>query len=317
MLVWLQRAGQFLAQNPADLRRRSTKDPYTYRSGHQKRGRMNFGSFETLAIETSDGLVTVTINRPEALNALSRKVVEELGNVCEALENVGGLGLRGGQRPGTPSRIRGVIITGAGGKAFVAGADVREIAAMTATEGESYARSMHEVTLAIEGLSLPVIACVDGYALGGGCELALAADFIYASESAQFGLPEVNLGLIPGFGGSVRLPARIGLGMARELIYTGRRIDAQEAQRLGLVNRVLPGRESLLAAAAETIGEIATKAPTAVALAKGSINEVVGRTTTEALETEANFFRLAFSTGDMREGTGAFVAKRKAAFRGQ
>jgi enoyl-CoA hydratase len=247
---------------------------------------MDFGTFETLAIETSHGVATVTINRPEALNALSTKVVEELAKVCEVLNQLGGTGTAAddGAWP-----VRGVILTGAGGKAFVAGADIREMTSMSQDEGEFYARSMHAVTLALETLPVPVIACVDGYALGGGCELALAADFIYATERAQFGQPEVNLGLVPGFGGSVRLQQRIGLGVARELIYTGRRIDAGEAQRLGLVNRVLPTREELLSAAAETIREIATKAPTAVALAKRSINE----------------------------GTEAFVAKREAVVPGR
>lgn len=282
---------------------------------------MDFGSFETLTIETSDGVATITINRPEALNALSQKVVEELARVCEVLNNVGGSGLANdpaGAATGDGAwQVRGVILTGAGGKAFVAGADIREMTAMNLDEGEFYARSMHTITLALEALPVPVIACVDGYALGGGCELALAADFIYASERAQFGQPEVNLGLVPGFGGSVRLQQRVGLGMARELIYTGRRIDAHEAHRLGLVNRVLPTREELLAAAAETIREIATKAPTAVALAKRSINEATGRPTAEGLDAEARAFRAAFGTEDMREGTDAFVNKRQAVFPGR
>jgi enoyl-CoA hydratase len=282
---------------------------------------MDFGSFETLTIETSDGVATVTINRPESLNALSGRVVEDLAKLCEVLNNVGGSGLAEGAAGGPTDdaawQVRGVILTGAGGKAFVAGADIREMIAMNQDEGEFYARSMHTVTLALEALPVPVIACVDGYALGGGCELALAADFIYASERAQFGQPEVNLGLVPGFGGSVRLQQRMGLGMARELIYTGRRIDAHEALRLGLVNRVLPTREELLAAAAETIGEIATKSPTAVALAKRAINDAAGRPTAEGLDVEARAFRLAFGTEDMREGTDAFISKRQPVFPGR
>lgn len=282
---------------------------------------MDFGSFETLAIETNDGVATVTINRPDALNALSAKVVEELAKVCEVLNNVGGSGIAAGPAGAATDdgawAVRGVILTGAGGKAFVAGADIREMTAMTEDQGEFYARSMHAVTLALEAVPVPVIACVDGFALGGGCELALAADFIYASERAQFGQPEVNLGLVPGFGGSVRLQQRIGLGMARELIYTGRRIDAHDAHRLGLVNRVLPTREDLLAAAAATIREIATKAPTAVALAKRAINEATGRPTAEGLDAEARSFRLAFGTEDSKEGTSAFVERREAVFPGR
>ncbi|MCH6468809.1 enoyl-CoA hydratase/isomerase family protein [Sinomonas terrae] len=284
---------------------------------------MDFGSFETLAIETSGGVATVTVNRPDALNALSGKVVEELARVCEVLNRLGGTGTSPASTGvhGTADDgawpVRGVILTGAGGKAFVAGADIREMTGMDADQAEFYARSMHAVTLALETVPVPVIACVDGFALGGGCELALAADFIYASERAQFGQPEVNLGLVPGFGGSVRLQQRIGLGMARELIYTGRRIDAHEAHRLGLVNRVLPAREELLAAAAETIREIATKSPTAVALSKRSINQATGRTTTEGLDIEARTFRAAFGTEDMKEGTTAFIEKRAAVFPGR
>lgn len=278
---------------------------------------MDFGTFDTLAIETSEGVATVTINRPEALNALSTKVVEELARVCEVLNQLGGTGTTASAALDGPWPVRGVILTGAGGKAFVAGADIREMTSMSLDEGEFYARSMHAVTLALEAVPVPVIACVDGFALGGGCELALAADFIYASERAQFGQPEVNLGLVPGFGGSVRLQQRIGLGPARELIYTGRRIDAVEALGLGLVNRVLPTREELLAAAAETIREVAAKSPTAVALAKRAINQATGRPTAEGLAIEASSFRAAFATEDKREGTAAFLEKRKAVFPGR
>ncbi|MDQ4504552.1 enoyl-CoA hydratase-related protein [Sinomonas sp. ASV322] len=322
---------------------------------------MDFGSYETLIVEASDGVATVTINRPEALNALSGQVVGELAKVCAlfaglgdargagaegagagASRDTGGAGAEGaggsrdtegsGAEGAGASRdtggiestaddgawpVRGVILTGAPGKAFVAGADIREMTSMSPDEAEAYARSMHSVTLALEALPVPVIACVDGYALGGGCELALAADFIYASESAQFGQPEVNLGLVPGFGGSVRLPQRVGLGMARELIYTARRLNAHEAYSLGLVNGVFSTREQLLETAAATIREIATKSPTAVAYAKRSINEAVGLPTAEGLEVEAKAFRAAFQTEDGREGTEAFLAKRPAAFPGR
>ncbi|MEA5455674.1 enoyl-CoA hydratase/isomerase family protein [Sinomonas sp. JGH33] len=287
---------------------------------------MDFGSYETLIVEFADGVATVTINRPEALNALSREVIDELAKVCDLFSGLGDARREdgdGANRGGAGADddgawpVRGVILTGAAGKAFVAGADIREMTSMSPDEAVAYARSMHAVTLALEALPVPVIACVDGYALGGGCELALAADFIYASESAQFGQPEVNLGLVPGFGGSVRLPQRIGLGMARELIYTARRLTAHEASSLGLVNGVFPTREQLLAAAAATIREIATKSPTAVAFAKRSINEAVGRTTAEGLDVEANAFRAAFETEDMKEGTEAFVAKRSPVFPGR
>jgi enoyl-CoA hydratase len=267
------------------------------------------GSYSTLELDLSDGILTLTVNRPEALNALSQQVVAELWKAFTAIQD------SCTHDAGWP--VRGVIVTGAGGKAFVAGADIREMTTMEPAEAAEYSRSMQGVTLLIEKLPVPVIAAVDGFALGGGCELALACDFIYASEAAQFGQPEVNLGLVPGFGGSVRLPQRVGLGPARELIYTGRRIDAAEALRLGLANRVLASRDELLAAARETLGEISAKAPLAVGLAKQSIAGAVGRRTSKGLEVEAEAFREAFTTEDMREGTGAFLEKRKAVFAGK
>ena len=194
------------------------------------------GSYTTLKLDLNDGILTLTVDRPDALNALSQQVVSELWKAFTAIQD------SCTHDAGWP--VRGVIVTGGGGKAFVAGADIREMASMDPDSAAEYARSMQGVTLLIEKLPVPVIAAVDGFALGGGCELALACDFIYASEAAQFGQPEVNLGLVPGFGGSVRLPQRVGLGPARELIYTARRIDAAEALRLGLANRVRPSRSS-------------------------------------------------------------------------
>ena len=267
------------------------------------------GSYTTLKLDLNDGILTLTVDRPDALNALSQQVVSELWKAFTAIQD------SCTHDAGWP--VRGVIVTGGGGKAFVAGADIREMASMDPDSAAEYARSMQGVTLLIEKLPVPVIAAVDGFALGGGCELALACDFIYASEAAQFGQPEVNLGLVPGFGGSVRLPQRVGLGPARELIYTARRIDAAEALRLGLANRVLPSREELLAAAGDTLREIAGKAPAAVGLAKQSIAGATGRPTNQGLETEAEAFREAFTTDDMREGTTAFLEKRKAAFTGK
>ncbi|GAA2202197.1 enoyl-CoA hydratase/isomerase family protein [Sinomonas flava] len=267
------------------------------------------GSYSTLKLDLDEGILTLTVDRPEALNALSQQVVSELWKAFTAIQD------SCTHDAGWP--VRGVIVTGGGGKAFVAGADIREMASMGPDSAAEYARSMQGVTLLIEKLPVPVIAAVDGFALGGGCELALACDFIYASEAAQFGQPEVNLGLVPGFGGSVRLPQRVGLGPARELIYTARRIDAAEALRLGLANRVLPSRDELLAAARETLQEIAGKAPAAVGLAKQSIAGATGRPTNQGLEAEAEAFREAFTTDDMREGTAAFLEKRKAAFTGK
>ena len=176
---------------------------------------------------------------------------------------------------------------------------------------------MHDVTLRLEALPVPVIAAVNGFALGGGCELAMACDFLYASATASFGQPEVNLGLVPGFGGSVRLQQRVGIGMARELIYTGRRIKADEALRIGLVNRVLENNEALLEAALATIAEIASKAPTAVANVKQALNEIAGLNVADGLEAEARSFVKAFGTEDSVVGRAAFVAKTAPEFPGR
>ena len=269
----------------------------------------DLGTYETLELDLRDHVLTLTVNRPKALNALSQQVVADLWKAFTAIQD------SCTHDAGWP--VRGVIVAGAGDKAFVAGADIREMSAMDPDTASEYGRSMHAVTLLIEKVPVPVIAAVDGFALGGGCELALACDFIYASEAAKFGQPEVNLGLVPGFGGSVRLPQRVGLGPARELIYTGRQIDAAEALRLGLVNRVLSTREELFEAARATLGEVIGKAPLAVGLSKRSIAGAVGRRTPKGLEVEADAFREAFTTEDMREGTAAFLEKRKAAFSGK
>ncbi|WP_369045586.1 enoyl-CoA hydratase/isomerase family protein [Sinomonas sp. P10A9] len=269
----------------------------------------DLGTYETLELDLTDHVLTLTVNRPKALNALSQQVVVDLWKALTAIQD------SCTHDAGWP--VRGVIVTGAGGKAFVAGADIREMSAMDPDTASEYGRSMHAVTLLLEKVPVPVIAAVDGFALGGGCELALACDFIYASEAARFGQPEVNLGLVPGFGGSVRLPQRVGLGPARELIYTGRQIDAAEALRLGLVNRVLPTRDELFEAARATLAEVIGKAPLAVGLSKQSIAGAVGRRTSKGLEVEAEAFREAFTTADMQEGTAAFLEKRKAVFIGR
>lgn len=264
----------------------------------------NTMSDKTLLLSDDGGVLTITVNRPDALNALNAVVLTEL---CTVLE--GALPLNGGD-------LRGVILTGAGERAFVAGADIREMSVMTPDEGEAFGALGQRVTRLLEELPVPVIACVSGYALGGGCELAMAADFIYATSSAVFGQPEVSLGLIPGFGGCARLHHRVGPSWAKELIYTGRKIDALEARRIGLVNRVFDTREEMLDSAAATLAEIATRSPVAVSLCKSVIGDSVGRTTTDALDIEKAAFRKAFTTDDMREGTAAFLAKRPPSFPG-
>jgi len=269
---------------------------------------MDFGSYLTLELETRGSALVVTINRPAALNALARAVVQDLTELTRRLSGLG----RDGEWP-----VRGVVLTGAGEKSFVAGADIVEMNTMDADVAGEYGEAMHRVTLALESLPVPVIAAVNGFALGGGCELALACDWIYASANARFGQPEVNLGLVPGFGGSVRLPRRVSPGVARELILTGKPVPAARAAEIGLVNRVFDTPAQLVDGAVAAIEALAGTAPTAVANAKAAMVSMVGLGTREALEVEARSFRAAFTTEDSVEGRAAFVAKRAPAFPGR
>ena len=254
--------------------------------------------YSTLIVERRGAALVVTINRPEALNALSAAVISDLTDLVAHL------------RARDDPAVRGLILAGAGSKAFVAGADIREMSAMSTSELESYGVSGQALTLALEGLPIPVTAVVGGFALGGGCELALACDFIYASSGAVFGLPEVTLGLIPGFGGTVRLPRRVGFGLARELTYSARRLKADEAYRVGLVNRVFDTTEEALDAAVETIAAIAANSRTAVALAKASIAEAGSLSVADGLLRERANFVQAFDGPDSAEGRTAFLEKR-------
>ena len=199
---------------------------------------MDLGTFETLLVEQDGDALVVTVNRPSAMNALAGQVIADLETLTLAVESQVG---SAGRWP-----VKGIIVTGAGDKAFVAGADIVEMQSMSPDEGEAYSRRMQGVTERLEALPLPVIAAVNGFALGGGCELAMACDWIYASDNARFGQPEVSLGLVPGFGGSVRMARRVGAAMARELIFTGRMVKADEALRIGLVNRVYADPAALL-----------------------------------------------------------------------
>ena len=269
---------------------------------------MDLGSYETLQLEQHGAALTVTVNRPEALNALAGAVVRDLTELTSRLSALG----HDGEWP-----VRGVILTGAGEKSFVAGADIVEMNAMDAAEATAYGQAMHRVTLALEGLPVPVIAAVNGFALGGGCELALACDYIYASENARFGQPEVNLGLVPGFGGAVRLPRRVSPGIARELIFSARPIKAAEAYRIGLVNAVFPTKADMLDAARASVEEIASKSPTAIANTKAAMAGMVGLNTVDALAVESASFHAAFLTEDSIEGRDAFVQKRVPQFPGR
>ncbi|UXR63666.1 enoyl-CoA hydratase-related protein [Bdellovibrio bacteriovorus] len=262
-------------------------------------------SFSTIKLEQKSHAVwLLTIHRPEALNALNSTVLNEMG---EALRQIGEMDY---------SDARALIITGSGEKAFVAGADIKEINALDEEKAQIFAERgqsiFHELTL----LKIPVIAAVNGFALGGGCELALGCDFIYASENAKFGLPEVSLGLIPGFGGTVRMARAIGQRRARELTYTGGMITAAEAQTLGLVNKVVPQAE-LMNTVIKTVEAILSKAPIAVGSAKFSINQAWDMDVEEAQKNEARIFAELFSSEDVKEGTAAFIEKRKAEFKGR
>ena len=259
-------------------------------------------SFTTLLYDVHDGIARVTINRPDKLNALNATVIAELADAVGHIES--------------DDAVRGVILTGAGTKAFVAGADIGELTAQGSMDGKARALAGQRAMRRLERCGKPVVAAVNGFALGGGCELAMACHLRVASETARFGQPEVKLGLGPGYGGTVRLPRLVGKGRALELLLTGAMIDAQEAWRIGLVNRVVPA-ERLLAEAEALARTILEQAPLAVRLVLEAVEAGLDLTVDEALLLEANHFGLLSATADMREGTAAFLEKRKPRFEGR
>jgi enoyl-CoA hydratase len=254
-----------------------------------------------LLVTREEGIVTATLNRPEKLNALNRELIESLAKTVSELS-------------ADPS-VRVLVLTGAGEKAFAAGADIEAMREMSPAQAKGFADLGHRVGAALEAAHFAVIGAINGFALGGGCELALACDFLYASDRAKFGQPEVNLGVIPGFGGTQRLSRRVGVGRARELCFTGDIIDAEEAKRIGLVNAVVPGAE-LLAKVTDVAKKIASKGPLAIAQCKRVILRGEDVALNVANELEAQAFAGLFGSHDQREGMGAFLEKRKAAFRG-
>jgi enoyl-CoA hydratase len=213
------------------------------------------------------------------------------------------------------SDVRALILTGSGEKAFVAGADIKQFENMTPASSEDFAHAGQSLFLRLERSRIPVIAAVNGFALGGGLELALACDFIYAADTAKFGLPECTLGIMPGFGGTVRLPRRVGVGLAREMTMTGSMITAQDAFAAGLVNRIYPAAD-LLAKTLETARTIASRAPLAIAAIKKSVHEGASLTEDQANALEAKLFGKLFATSDRTEGVHAFIEKRKPSFKG-
>ncbi len=258
-------------------------------------------SYETILFEVTDGIATVTVNRPDTLNALNAMVIRELGQAADRIT--------------TDPAIQGAILTGAGTKAFVAGADIAELASQTPLEGKARSLVGQRVFRRWEQAGKPVLAAVNGFALGGGCELAMACHLRIASESARFGQPEVKLGIGPGYGGTVRLPRLVGTGRALELLLTGAPINAAEALRIGLVNRVVPA-EQLIPETTRILREILANGPLALAACLELVDSSTEVDRDTALRQEANLFGLLSATEDMREGMAAFLEKRKARFRG-
>ena len=257
--------------------------------------------FDNLLLERESAVAIVTINRPKVLNALNARTLDELGRAVLDLKHDDG--------------VRVVIVTGAGEKSFVAG-DINELAVQTPTGGRELALTGQHVLDAIENLGKPVIAAINGYALGGGCELAMACTLRLAADTAKLGQPEINLGIIPGYAGTQRLSRLVGKGKAMELILSGALIGASEAERIGLVNRVVPAAE-LMTEARKLAGQLAASAPIAMRYIINAINKGLEMPFAEGSVFEATLFGLIASTDDMREGTRAFLEKRKAEFKGK
>ena len=258
-------------------------------------------AFDNLLLERDGAVATITINRPKVLNALNTATIDELRRAILELKADAG--------------IRVAILTGAGEKSFVAGADINELAVQTPTTGREHALAGQHVFDLVENMGKPVIAAINGFALGGGCELAMACTLRLAADSARLGQPEISLGLIPGYAGTQRLPRLVGKGRAMEMILTGAPISADEAHRIGLVNRGLPAAD-LRAEAKKLATQLASSAPIAMRYIINAINKGVEMGFAEACQYEATLFGLVASTDDMREGTKAFLEKRKATFSG-
>jgi enoyl-CoA hydratase len=258
-------------------------------------------NYENILFQVQDGVGVLTFNRPKALNALNPATLDEVADV------VG--------RAAREDEIRVLVLTGAGDRAFVAGADITEFPKLNPLSARLFAEKGQEVFFQIELLPKPVIACVNGFALGGGCEIAMSCDFIYASDKARFGQPEVNLGLIPGFGGTQRLSRTVGRAKAKELCMTGDMIDAQQAKELGLVAKVFPA-DQLLEETMKVARAIASKSPSVLRSIKRVVNCGVDLDLRNGCALEAEAFGVCFGGEDMREGVSAFLEKRKPQFKG-
>lgn len=250
---------------------------------------------EFITYEVEGAVGTITINRPKALNALNSQVLDELNEVIDAVDL---------------DTVRCLILTGAGEKSFVAGADIAEMSSLTKAEGEAFGKKGNDVFRKLETFPIPVIAAINGFALGGGCEISMSCDIRICSENAVFGQPEVGLGITPGFGGTQRLARTVGVGMAKEMIYGGRNIKADEAYRIGLVNHVYP-LEELMPAAKKLAATIAKNAPIAVRASKKAINDGLDAAMDDAIVIEEKLFGSCFESYDQKEGMAAFLEKRK------
>lgn len=258
--------------------------------------------FENLLLTTKNGILWLTINRPEKLNALNIQTIQEIREVFQIIYD--------------DKRIKGVIITGSGEKAFIAGADIKEISALNEMNGRKFSENGQEVFTLIENCPKPIIAAIDGYALGGGCELAMACHIRIATENSKFGLPEVNLGIIPGFGGTQRLTQLVGKGRAFEMMMVAEPINAKQAKKIGLVNQVVKDKEELNTVCEEMLQKIISKAPLAIGMVINCVNAAYDPEE-NGYQTEANSFSSCCKSEDFEEGTTAFLQKRPALFKGE
>ncbi|MBI2266110.1 MAG: enoyl-CoA hydratase/isomerase family protein [Armatimonadetes bacterium] len=258
--------------------------------------------YKNLILSQDDMMGVITINRPQVMNALDDATIAELSQAVDQMDR-------------DPS-IRVIVLTGGGEKSFIAGADITELRKVTPLEGVAKSERGHALLLKLESIGKPVIAAINGYALGGGCELAMACDIRIASEKAKFGQPEVNLGIIPGYGGTQRLPRLVGKGRALELIMTGDSVDAEEAYRIGLVNKVVPP-EKLMSTCKEMAANIAEKGPAAIALAKKAVHVGMSMGLEDGCRYELLQFGVCCATEDKQEGLSAFLQKRKPDFKGR
>lgn len=261
-------------------------------------------NYEFLKYSEEDGIGYLILNRPDKLNALSVPVLKEMKALLEDLH-------------GSKKLLKGLIFTGCGEKAFIAGADIASMGDMDVPKAEEFAHYGQSVSFLLEDMPFTVIAAVNGFALGGGCEMALSCDFIYCTENAVFGLPEVSLGLIPGFGGTQRMAKIVGRNRAKEIIYTGRMIKAEEALSLGICLKKFSSKEELIEGCKKTISKISVNSPNSIKIAKKVINKGIDSSNVEGLRLEREQFAHIFSSYDQKEGCHAFVEKRKANFEGR